>query len=147
MKTKLAIAGAAVVALTLTGCGNESAAYCEELESAQTQFESLSGSDPSQLEEAFNTIHDLADEAPEEVAEEWAQIDEAIVEIEQAFEAAGLEVSELEQLQGGEIPEGVDAEALQEIPATLQAFGTQFSEASEPIQEHAASECDIELGS
>ncbi|MGJ9412136.1 hypothetical protein ACHAAC_05445 [Aeromicrobium sp. CF4.19] len=146
MKFKLAVAGAALASLALTGCGADSS-YCSDLEAAQEDFGSLSGSgDPEQIDEAFSTLREIAQDAPDEVAEEWETLDGTIEQIQTALDEAGITLAELSQVQGDELPEGVTQEDVTALVTEIQSIGSaETQEASETIETHASEECDIEL--
>ena len=148
MKIKLAVAGAALASLTLTACGGGNDAYCEDLKSAKKDFDALSAGDAEQLDQTFETLQGLADEAPDEISEEWAQLDESITQVQTALDDAGLTFEDLASAQSGELPEGVSQEDLQALAAEFQNIGSQETqEASEAIEEHAQEECDVNLSS
>jgi len=49
-------------------------------------------------------------------------------------------------LQNGQIPDGVDMTALQEVMTQLQAIDTEeFQAASDRINKHAKDECGVDL--
>lgn len=155
MKTLTGIAGLALAAGTLVGCGGdaETDAYCDRLEQDAQFFEELDSGevDPAQFGEIFERFGALAEQAPEEVEADWAVIDEGFTTLEQAFEEAGLTPEDLGALSQGQLPEGVDPEQLQEAVAGLEeaASGLEsedFEQAGDNIQAHAEEECGIELG-
>lgn len=149
MKTSLKLAGAAVLAVTtLSACSSESSQYCDDLSAAQEQFESLSTNDLSSIEEAFDTFHELADQAPDEIADDWQVLDEGITTIETALEEAGLTFADLEGLQSGQLPEGVEPEDVQNLASQFSELSSQeFTDASDAIETHAQDECDVDLSS
>ncbi len=149
-KTLTALAPLALVAGLLTGCGggSEDSAYCKDLKADKAQFESLSGGDAGQLEDAFSAMHDLAAEAPDEVADEWKVIDDGIQAMQDALDEAGLSLDDLAGLQSGDLPEGVDLQAMQELGTKLQEFGgEEMSKASDAIDKHAQDTCGVTLSS
>lgn len=146
-----ALLGAGVLAasLALTGCsgGGDTEAYCDTLADAKEDIDALEAGDPGAFSTAFEAFDTLADEAPEEIADEWATMQEGVQRIEDAFADAGLEVDDLSEVMTGSIPEGVDQEALSELGTTLEELDSEeFNDASEAISDHAQAECDITLG-
>lgn len=142
-------AGLLTASLTLTGCGGggDTEAYCDTLSSTKGDIEGLEAGDPGAFETAFDAFDELEEQAPEEVADDWATMQEGVEKIEQAFEDAGLELDELDEVMAGEVPEGVDMAKLQEMGTTLEELDSQeFNDASDAIEEHAQEECDITLG-
>src|SRR5262245_43973552 len=158
MRIKAAI-GAATLTLAasvLAGCGSNgsdassSGDYCSELKADKTYFASLSGSDAdlSKLDELFQRMHTLADDAPDEVADDWKTLDDALTTIENALKEAGLKPSDLASLQNGQPPSGVDLSKLQALSGKLQALSSSdVSEAANRIAQNAKDNCDVDLTS
>ncbi len=66
--------------------------------------------------------------------------------MQQALEDAGLEVSDLEGITTGQLPEGFDETKLTALAEDLQAVGTQkVQDAADNIEKHAKDECDVDL--
>lgn len=142
-------AGLLTASITLTGCGGggDTEAYCDTLSSTKDDIEGLEAGDPGAFETAFEAFDQLEEEAPDEVADDWATMQEGVQKIEQAFEDAGLELDELDEVMAGEVPEGVDMEKLQEMGTTLEELDSEeFNDASDAIEKHAEEECDVTLG-
>jgi hypothetical protein len=135
----------------LSGCGNgggSTDSYCDTLESTQKNFEDFESSDFSSFDEFTDKVEELADEAPDEIKDDWKVLADAFKAFVDALEKAGLEPEDLEGLASGELPEGVDMEALTEAMSEAQALGgEEFQQATENIEKHAKDECDIDLGS
>jgi hypothetical protein len=161
MKLSLALAGAALLAGTLTACGGGDGSsggsggsasggsgsdYCKDLKSASATFGSLSSGDTSKLDDAFATFHKLAGEAPGAIKDDWKTLDSAISTIQKALADAGLKFSDLDKIQAGQVPEGFD-------PTKLAGLATQFTKlndanftkASKAIETHAKSTCKVTL--
>lgn len=136
------------MSVVVGGCGNGTEAYCEDLRSAEEQFASFEQGDAAGLEEAVSTFRSLADEAPDEVSGDWETLVGAFEEFEAALNEAGLELSDLEGLSAGEVPEGVDPAELQKnlAPTIEKLDSEEVTQAGDAIEEHAAAECDIQLG-
>ncbi len=151
MKTPLALASAALIAATLAGCGGDDgpdSQYCKDLKAASTEFDSLSSSDVSKLDEAFKTFHELADEAPGEVKDDWTTLDKGITAVETALKDAGLKFSDFAELQEGKMPEGVDVEKLQGLATEFQKLDSaEFDKSSKAIEKHAKDVCKVNLSS
>ncbi|MGI9086114.1 MAG: hypothetical protein ACR2FE_12655 [Aeromicrobium sp.] len=150
MKTPLALASAALMAATLAGCGGgddgPDSEYCKDLKAASTEFDSLSSSDVSKLDEAFKTFHELADDAPAEVKDDWTTLDKGITDVEKALKDAGLKFSDFAELQKGNMPEGVDVEKLQGLAAEFQKLDSaEFDKSSKAIEKHAKDVCKVNL--
>ena len=62
------------------------------------------------------------------------------------FLNAGIGFGDLADIQNGELPEGLDEQALQDLGAEIESLGgDEIEEASDAIEEHASSECDVDL--
>lgn len=149
MRTLTALAALALAASTLSACGgSQSSAYCKDLKSDKTYFDSFSGSNPnlSKLDEAFKRMHALADESPDAVAKDWKVIDNALTTIDKALKEAGISFSDLGKLQKGQTPAGVDLSKLQALAPKLESLGgANFSKASKAIEKNAKSDCKVNL--
>jgi hypothetical protein len=140
------IAAATLIAGTLTGCGGGTDAYCDSIKEAQSELGGLDDGDFAELDKAIDRIHEIADDAPDEVADDWEVLDGAVSDMETALEDAGIEMSDLEGLTRGEIPEGVDQEKLAALGEDLNAIGSaEVQEAADNIDKHANDECGVDL--
>ena len=149
MRTSVVLAALALSVSSLSACGGSgSDAYCKELKADKAYFESFSSSTPDfdKIDAAFTKFHDLADKAPDEVADDWKVIDGAMTTVENALKDAGIKFADLPQLQQGKMPEGVDAAKLQELAPKLQSLsGAKFEKAGDAIEKHAKDECNVTL--
>lgn len=146
------LAATAFAASLLSGCGGDGGggtdSYCDSLEATQKDFEDFESSDFSNFDDFTDRVEELADDAPDEVKEDWKVLADAFKAFVDALDEAGLEPADLEGLASGEIPEGVDMEALTEAMTEAQALGSEEVEkATENIEKHAKDECDIDLSS
>ncbi len=150
MRTSLALAALVLSVSSLTACGgSDSDAYCKELKADKTYFDNFGSSTPdfNKLDEAFNKFHSLADKAPEEVADDWKVIDDAVTTVQKALKDAGIKFSDLPKLQQGQVPDGVDTSKLSALAPKLQKLGgAKFEKAGNSIEKHAKSTCDVKLG-
>jgi hypothetical protein len=149
MKKTLGLAAAALLTLSLTACsgGDDEDAYCDSIRDAK---DSLEGADFDQLDQQTfddltQQLDDISENAPSDVEDEWQTVTEGFDEIESLFNEAGLTFDDLEQLQGGDLPEGVDLQKLQELAPQFQeiAEGNEIPDAIETIQTDAEDRCDI----
>lgn len=147
------VAAATLTAGLLAGCGDDgdggsgdADGYCDRMEQADKDLASLEGGDLQGLDQAIDTIHEIADDAPDDVAGDWEVLDQAVTDLETALEEAGVELSDLEGISSGEIPEGLDPAKLATLGEDLSKIGSQeVQDASDNIQKHAKDECGIEL--
>lgn len=148
MRYSLALAGAALLAATLAGCGDGTEEYCASLEEARTDLEAFRDGDFTQLEETLDRIRQIGADAPEEVRDDWETLNGGITELRDGLAAAGVDLDDLEGvLEGGQLPEGLDRTEMLELGAALQGFAGDMRDAFEAIEQHARDECDIDLGS
>lgn len=123
-------------------------AYCEDLRAAEDQFAAFDGTTPDaqQFEDAIATFRTLGEESPEEIAKDWDVFLGAFDDLDSALADAGIEFGDLAAIQEGRLPKGVDQQALAELGAEIETLGgPQVEEASTAIEEHASSECDVDL--
>jgi len=147
MKMSLALAGAALVGATLAGCGgSDSSSYCKDLKTAKATFSNVGSGGAAQIEKAFATFHDLADEAPSDIKDEWKQLDGAIEKVEKALDDAGVKLSDLSGLKTGQVPKGVDVKKLRSALTELSNLnGSSVKDASTAIEKHAKDVCKVDL--
>ncbi len=148
MKRTIALSAAAtLMAGLLSGCsGGQTQAYCDDLETAKADIDKLQEGDVASFDEVFKTIGELADEAPDEVSAEWKTLDDSLGQFKKALNDAGLELSDMDQLSQGQVPEGVDPKKLQTLGQDLQKVNNEATtKAGDEIEKHAKEECDIDL--
>jgi len=156
MRTNAAIGAFALCLATtvLAACGSDdgggsaSGDYCSELKADKAYFSDLSGSNPdlSRLDEVFQRMHTLADDAPDDVAADWKTLDGALTTIETALKEAGLKPSDLAAIQNGQLPPGVDASKLQALAPKLEALSSSDVDgAASRIASNAKDKCGVDL--
>lgn len=140
-------AAAVLTAAVLAACsGGQTEAYCSDLEAARAEIDQLEAGDLTSFEQVFDTIRALADEAPDEVSEDWQSLDESLEDFETSLSEAGIEPSDLEKLAQGELPEGIDPQKLETLGESLQSLDSKESDqAEDAIAAHAQEECDLDL--
>lgn len=148
-RSRILVASTALgMSVLVGGCGGGTEAYCEDLRSAEDQFQAIEDGDAAAFEDAVNTFSELGDSAPDEVSGDWEVLNGALDEFQGVLEDAGIEFSDLAGLAEGDLPEGVDQDALAEIGTQVDEIlgADEVTEASDNIEEHASSECDVQLG-
>ena len=153
VKRILSAAAAAALGLCLlTACGDDgskasgSGDYCSDLKDAKKEVDALKDGDFSDLEKTTDAMHKLADEAPDEIKEDWEILVDGVDKLVAALKKAGLDDDDMATLQSGQIPDGVDMTALQSLMAEIQALDTEgFQKAGDNINKHAKDECGIDL--
>ncbi|WP_028652056.1 hypothetical protein [Nocardioides halotolerans] len=155
MKRILFAAAAVALGLTLlTACGDDdgggkaggSGDYCKDLKSAKKEVDALKGGDFSDLQKTTDAMHQLADEAPDEIKDDWETLVKGVDKLVDALKKAGLDDDDMAALQSGQIPDGVDMAALQSLMTEIQALDTEeFQKAGDNINKHAKDECGVDL--
>ena len=155
MRTPALLAGLALAAGVLTGCGGgdddaatDTETYFAQLKADKEFFTAFSGqdADPAQFGEAVQKFHDLADVAPEDIAPQWDVLDGALTQVERALAEAGISNEDLAGLQKGQVPKGVDMAKLAKLAPKLQALNsTELQDAGKEIRAHAKKECGVTL--
>jgi hypothetical protein len=150
MRTQITLAAFVLALTTLTACGSDaSSAYCKDLKSDKAYFKTFSSSSPdfTKIDEAINRFHTLADEAPDDVADDWKVIDNAFGTIEKALKDAGVKLSDLPKMQKGQMPAGADLQKLAALGPKLQDLsGAKFEKAGKAIEKQAKDTCNVKLG-
>jgi hypothetical protein len=153
VKISVALAGAVLLGTSLVACsgsdGGDSAdgSYCKDIKAAKPTFESLASGNLSDLEKGFKTFHRLADESPDELKDQWKVLDDAADSVEAKLKEAGLEYSDLPDIQAGKLPDGVSVDKLTAFAADLQKLNNEkFAQARTDIGKQAKDVCGVELG-
>lgn len=89
MRQLLALALAATL---LAGCGSDQDDYCDAVEEHQQDLTELIGSDePDALLQALEVFRELEERAPDDIADEWTVLVDAIGGFDDAIQAAGAD--------------------------------------------------------
>ena len=113
---------------------------------AKKEVDALKGGDFSNLEQTTDQMHELADEAPDEIKDDWEILADGVDKLVEALKKAGLDDEDIATLQSGQIPDGVDMDALQAVMTEIKALGSEeFQKASDNINKHAKDECGVDL--
>jgi hypothetical protein len=155
VKRILSAAAAAALGLCLlTACGDDdggkagggSGDYCKDLKAAKKEVDALKGGDFSDLQKTTDAMHKLADEAPSEIKDDWSTLVDGVDKLVDALKKAGLDDSDMATLQSGQIPDGVDMDALQGLMTEIQSLDTdEFQKAGDNINKHAKDKCGVDL--
>ncbi len=137
---------AVAMLLSLTGCGGDSTEdYCGAIEGANEQITKMIASDsPSALLSNLPLLRDLAEESPEDLADEWETFIGALEGLDEALDEAGVKASDFE---AGKPPEGLsDADQKAIADAAGQVGGEDVAEATSGIEQQARDVCKVNLG-
>ena len=133
-------------ASVLTGCSGGTEAYCDALKETAEDFEALDAGNFDNFDDFVDRSRDLASEAPDEVADEWNTVADALDGLVDALAEAGVEPGDMAGIQAGDVPEGVDQAKLAESLGKIQALGSEeVTKATETISTHAKDECGVDL--
>ncbi|MDZ5622179.1 hypothetical protein [Nocardioides bizhenqiangii] len=146
---------AAVALLAVAGCGSDEddpyaiperfEAYCEEVEARQVEIsEALaSGGQASGLIQALPSFEALAEQAPDDIADEWEVVIERIGDLVDALDAAGVDPDSYDRRDP---PAGLDAEEKATIDAAATALvSATTARAMSGVQQHARDVCKTAL--
>jgi hypothetical protein len=87
-----AAAALLAAALLVTGCADQKEKYCDAVEDHQQELgEILGGGSPDALLTALPIFRDLAEDAPEDLRDEWKTVIDAVSGLQEALEDAGVD--------------------------------------------------------
>ena len=158
MKRTAVVAAALLMGATLSACGDDGgsggssssgSSYCDQLKDAKdsvddVDFTALTDATYDDLVSQFN---DLEDAAPDDIADDWATLNGALVQFKGILEEAGISLDDLQAMQTGGVPDDIDLEALQQLGTKMEELTANgdFETASDAITQHAKDECGIDL--
>jgi hypothetical protein len=131
--------------LPLTGCGDATQGYCDDLQQHRKQIADMvdSGS-PTALLRSLPMLHDLADKSPEDLSDEWQTFLGALEGLDQAIKDAGYKPSDFKD---GQPPAGLDAADRKSIVDAADQIRTDdVVAAASGIEQQARDVCKINLG-
>lgn len=149
MRIPMALASVALLAGTLAACGGEDdggkgSAYCKELKKSTSSLSALA--DPAtDWEENFKGIHDLADMAPDTLADDWKTIDKAFSQLEKGLAKAGLKPSDMTKIGAGDTSDFSADEAEKVVREFMKIGSDKVTKAFEAVSKHAKDECKVDL--
>jgi hypothetical protein len=159
MKKTLALASIVLMAGSLTACGGDDSnaggggggSYCDQIKDLKANvddldFTAMSGTQFSDLQ---SSLDDIESAAPADVKDDWNTLNGALDQLNTILSDAGLSFDDLQGLQNGQLPDGVDMTKLQEVAQKLQDFASSndLDAAATAIQENVKSECGIDINS
>lgn len=166
--TTCAAAAGAVLLGLLAGCGDDSDGgsseagdtastestspestldeYCAVLDDTRGEFENFGGDAAfDRLGELQVALADVAAVAPDEIADDWDVLLTGFEKVEATLDEVGITPEQLQELQQGQLPEGVDPDELRAAFAELEAETQEVQPANDAISAHAKDECGITL--
>src|SRR4051812_43233037 len=89
-----ALALGIVLVLGVSGCKDQQEKYCDSVKDHQQQLtETLGDGTPNALLKALPIFQDLADEAPEDIRDDWKVVVDALEGLQHALDDAGVDQS------------------------------------------------------
>jgi hypothetical protein len=156
MKKTFAVATIVLMASSLASCGgsdddsgSSGGGYCDSIQSVKDQV--ASGSFDQLSQDEFDTfqskISDIQASAPDDVAEDWQNLGDYLNQFESLLKDAGISLDDLQSLESGGLPSGVDASQLTDLATKLQTLTSDndIEAADKAITASAKSECGIDL--
>lgn len=134
------------VALPLTGCGSSSVdGYCAQLQTDRTKIaDMVSAGTPSALLGNLPLLHDLADQAPEDVADEWQTFLGALDGLDKALDRADVRPSDFKDGQPPASLSAADRASI--VGAADQVSSDDVVQAANGIEQQARDVCKVNLG-
>jgi hypothetical protein len=139
---------ALLVAGSLAACSESPedvrADYCDQVTEQQAGLtDTLADDSPDALLRALPVFSGLAEEAPRDVADEWAVLIDALEGLDEALDEAGVDAATYD---AQEPPEGVTPEQQDSIArAADQLFRPDVVTAYEGVKQHAKDVCKTPL--
>ena len=140
------LAAVLLVPLLAAGCSSQQEQYCSALEEEKQTLQELGDAgfeESGTVARTTDVFERLAEEAPEDLRDEWDALTGAWRGLERALAAADADES---MFEAGERPEGMSAEDYDRISqAAVQLRSTQVVEAASGIEQHAQDVCGVDL--
>ena len=129
----------------VTGCSSDPQAdYCKAVEEHQADLSDVAASDdPGAVFDALDDYEELAEQAPRDIADDWAAVVGPLRTLEAALDAHDVDPS---TYRADKPPAGLDADAREEIEAAARAVGSQRTvDAMTAVEQHALDVCGTPL--
>jgi hypothetical protein len=132
--------------LPLAGCGGDDIdSYCSDLKQHDKQIaDMIEAGGPLGLLDNLPMLHDLAENAPDDLTDEWQVFNDALDGLAKALQDAGVKASDFHD---GKPPTGLDAADQKSIAdAATQLATDDVVQASAGIEQQARDVCKVNLG-
>jgi hypothetical protein len=139
------VPAALLAGLALGGCSADpQERYCEAVEEHQAELTDVAASDdPAAVFDALDAYDALAEDAPRDIADDWAAVVDPLRALEQALAEHDVDPSDYDAESP---PSGLDEGALAEIEAAARAVGSeQTVRAMAAVEQHALDVCGTPL--
>jgi hypothetical protein len=155
-----AVAAVVVLASALAGCGGDktdsgsgttgsSGDYCATIQSIKDDVSngSLDNLSQADFDQLRDKVGDLEASAPADVADDWQSLGDYLGQFDSLLSDAGISLDDLQSLQSGDLPPGVDTATITRLATKLSALGTStnIDAADKAISASAKKDCDIDL--
>lgn len=128
-----------VVAIVLTGCGEDEPDYCAQVEAESHGLtRTVDEGGPAGLLAALPTLQDLADAAPDDVRRDWALFVGALEGLRDALDEAGLDPAEVDDPAKVKDHQGV-------VDAASRLESAEVANAAQRVEQHALDVCHTPL--
>ncbi|HEX4978142.1 MAG TPA: hypothetical protein VFV40_09785 [Nocardioides sp.] len=145
-RTRGVVAAVLLLPVLVAGCSSQQERYCSALEEEQQTLAELGEGgfeESGTVGRTTDVFERLAQEAPEDLRDEWDALTGAWLGLERALRAADADES---MFEAGERPEGMSAEDYDRISqAAVQLRSTRVVEAASGIEQHAQDVCGVDL--
>ena len=133
------------LAAPLGGCADQEEKYCDALRQNRTRIdEIINASGGDALLEGLPVFRDLADQAPDDLTDEWQTFVNALEGLRDALDDAGVKASEF---RDGKIPAFVTGDDRQTIVAAADTLGSPpVVSAVSGIETQGRDVCKVNLG-
>ena len=133
------------LAVTLCGCGDQEEKYCDALRKDRTRIdEIINASGGDALLAGLPVFRDLADEAPDDLTDEWQTFVNALEGLQDALDEAGVKPAEF---RDGRIPASVTGDARRTIVAAADTLSSPpVVSAVSGIETQGRDVCKVNLG-
>jgi hypothetical protein len=134
-----------VLVASLGACADQEEKYCDALRNDRTRIDEIINSTRSDaLLAGLPLFRDLADEAPDDLTDEWQTFVNALEGLRQALDDAGVKASEF---RDGKIPSSVTGDDRQSIVAAADTLGSDaVVSAVSGIEAQGRDVCKVNLG-
>lgn len=133
-----------LLALVSTGCADQKEKYCDAVKDHQQELgEMLGEGGPTALLKALPIFRDLADDAPEDIRDEWRTVIAALEGLESALDDAGVDPATYDR----DHPPADLSQAQQDKidAASLELASPQTVQALDGVQQQARDVCGTPL--
>lgn len=142
-------AAAALVVSGVTACGDPSPqeqrdAYCAQLEEdSPTLTRIVDEKGAAAFVEALPTLQGLADEAPEDIRDDWQVFLNALEGLEKALDETGVDPTDV---AGNKLPADLSEEERRRVRAAANVLTTpEVTSAAAGLEQHALDVCEVPI--